>query len=79
MDLANSVYEIFLAHEYTWSFDGARRIPTAEELANMLSECHAKLLRERAVGNTVSIDSGKMMLRDVGNKVELWVYMGDYE
>lgn len=78
-ELVNSLYELFVKHEYRWSFDGVMRAPSAEEIKNMLGECHAKLQRERAVGNRVTIDSGKLMLRDVGSNVELWVYMGDYE
>lgn len=68
------VYEFFLAKNYTWTVDGKLINPSPEQISDMVVNLTGVLDSQEDAG---TVDSGRILVRDIDGNRELWLYAGD--
>lgn len=71
------LYEFFLLRNYKWTYDNGKRIPSPEDIKQMLSNCKDAIISSKQPGEQLSVSSGRLEVKECDGRFEVWVWAGD--
>ncbi len=77
MSLADEIATFMLLNDKTWTFDGEQKIPTAEDIQQVLDEVRRRLYAlDSSTGNAQMLIGGMLVKLDNGH-LDVYMHIGD--
>jgi hypothetical protein len=74
-NIAKQLALLFAARGYTWKFDEAHKVPTEEDMDQMLA--HIKDTLDKNPGDGVQLEIGRLIVRRDEGHLDVYVYFGE--
>jgi len=71
------VFYYFLLRDYKWKFkDGDKRLPSKDDLREMIERCADFLARDQS--EQVTIESGRLLIKRDKDIFDVYVHVGEF-
>jgi len=65
--------------DYKWTVSGKQINPTRDDLELMVGNLAQTIEEQRVTGESISVESGKLLIKNSDGHTDIWVWAGEIE